>query len=173
MSSSYVIPFDNRPISSQRGTNAGYTVPGGKFAKVTIHISHAYYHSVSNGAWISSSLEGNFFSSPGLSETIELWMKSGESINLVTNHETGSFTQTLSANWGGAYPVSINAHVSLISTISTGLIINGSYWKTVKSIATLKSILNAASSNNPANVSISLNCDSSSGWYAQEYAEIT
>jgi hypothetical protein len=87
MASKLIIPFDNKPVSVQQAAGAGtYTVPAGKYAKVTIQANgwargyNTIYTAVGGAATTSSLTCSN--TSNSFNETMEVWLNPGETVVL-------------------------------------------------------------------------------------------
>lgn len=101
MSAPFFVPFNFQPISIQRGSGT-YTVPAGKYARVSVNLSV-----FCTPGFVSPTVMVN----PGVkSENVDIFLKSGDSL---------TFTQTLSA-------ASVNPSTAgnLVNTLSAN--INGS-----------------------------------------------
>jgi len=169
MSAPFVIPFNFQPSSSSRGTTASYTVPAGKYALVTITISHSFYPSTGFvGAQpittLAESCHGN-----GFQGSFDIWMKSGEVLSLSNTNTNGS--ASISGNTSGIARAPLNASAN----ISSGITVNTVLWRNIISRASFSLVAYAPQVQvfETSSLSISMTCESSIGWWAQEYNVIS
>jgi hypothetical protein len=117
MSSTYFIPFNNRPVSNG-ATSTGYTVAAGKYQRVTVTLrcnAHGYTNYATHGNTTSGSE----------SLVVSVWLKAGDSISV-----TGSFTAVSNTTVG------TSDCVTAAATATSSLIINSSTAATIKCVAT-------------------------------------
>jgi len=147
------IPFDNNPISTAQGDlSSSYTVPAGKFAKVTVSIS-LRAGIIPSVAMTSGTVTGNQYCNDNVS--FDFWLKSGDVLT-----KTNTFSS--------AGPVSITS-ATYFTSDSTSKIEIKSNSNTISSHAITASFNGTPSANgNYSRVS-----DGITTYYAQEYNNIT
>jgi hypothetical protein len=111
MAAPFFVPFNFQPISIQRGSGT-YTVPAGKYARVTINLSVFCTPGILN--------PGTFFNAGNQSENADIFLKSGDSLAFTQSLSASSvspgtaiLTNTLSASINGA-PFMLCRHVSRV-----------------------------------------------------------
>lgn len=144
------IPFDNNPISTSQGDlSSSYTVPAGKFARVTVSIS------LRAGIVPSVSVTGNGNQYCNDNVSFDFWLKSGDVLT-----KTNTFSS--------AGPVSITS-ATYFTSDSTSKIEIKSNSNTISSHAITASFNGTPSSNG----NYSRVADGITTYYAQEYNNIT
>lgn len=161
------VSFNGNPVSSSRGTTASYTVPAGKYALVTIVIAHSLFPTSSitaNQGRIPTVSAQGIFGTAG-NTSFNVWMKAGEIINLATTNTNGTATVTGSVN--GVVSSSVNA----TATMSTAITVNSVLWRNIVSKGTYSSVVSIATlaQFETCSITLTMTCESSSGWWAQEY----
>lgn len=166
MSAPFIVPFNFAPVSTAKGTTGSYTVPAGKYALVNISIDHAFYHSTSftvSFAGLSSAL----VSLGNRSESFSLWLKAGDVLTLANTNTNAS--ATISRNGFGAVDLNVSLQASSVTSITIG----GSLWKNSTSRGSLTGFSSYTTGGGGDTTTFSVTCESSLGWYAQEYNQIT
>jgi hypothetical protein len=165
--SSPTASFNNNPTSSARGTTASYTVPAGKYARVSISISHSYYTSTSFGGNTVQipTTSNSVFGGTGIVSAFDVWMKAGEILTLANTNTNGTATIT------GSTSNSVLASLSAIANTITAITVNGSLWRNITSRASYSCVASypTLGTFQTSSMTITTTCDSTLGWWAQEY----
>lgn len=162
MPAPFIIPFNNNPVSTSRGTTATYTVPTGKYARVTISVDFSFTLAYSAGSGGAASALGN--SQTAYCANFDVWMRAGETLVLAAGNTTGSFSQV---NNSGATQTQI---FSINGIAGTTVTVSGVLWKTFQSRAYFSGTMSV---QNLQTGSASVTPTANFGWYAQEYNVIS
>ena len=113
MSAPYIIPFNHQPILTGASSST-YTVPSGKYARVTATLTCA--------AWVSarSAVNGSTGYSEGASSqstTITIWLKAADAITVSNTNASG--TSASSSLVTSVSTASILVNAATVSSIST------------------------------------------------------
>lgn len=101
MSAPYIIPFNHQPVATGIQENS-YTVPSGKYARVTIPICLVAYcvgDNLNAGPGTANLTSISTFSD-SKNERFEIWLKAGDQITTETILASGNATYSFS--WTGA-----------------------------------------------------------------------
>lgn len=160
MASRLIVPFDNDPINVVRGTTALYTVPAGRFAKITLQYDASFALSRSGGI-TTNVWNGNpaFGVSPNAGE-ISFWLTSAQTMQLAAANTTGT----------GTVPTGTDTILNINAIAGFTITIGGVLWKSVQSRAFL---VGPHQSNNIGNITFTLTPTVNFGFIAQEYNKIT
>lgn len=152
MTSRVFIPFDNRPVSQQRGTGT-YTCPSGKFAKLTITVSGNAFSS-----WTIPGATNTFFNTNmgEFHQTFDIWVVAGDQVAATLSNASG--TTSVGAGSGGSSSNSTTATVNLNSN-SIAVFLARTAW--------------SAYNGSGGAVNVSYSGSSNFTWYAQEYNVVT
>jgi hypothetical protein len=90
MSAPIVIPFDNKPVSTQKGTGT-YTCPAGKYALVTVVVSGEAKSTLSGGAPTTLNLDST---SGDFNESFSIWVNPGDTVSATLLNASGTTTTT-------------------------------------------------------------------------------
>ena len=90
MSAPFIIPFNNQPVATVPKSGAGYTVPAGKYARVSGAISVTVMPSQAAAATVSNGAMGANSGNQVLS--FSFWLKAGDVITLNQVEATNSGT---------------------------------------------------------------------------------
>jgi len=151
MPASILIPFDTKPVSTQRGTGT-YTCPAGKFAKVTVTVSGTATSTFTptTASTIIMLTSGNF------NHTFDVIVNPGDTISGSLSNASG--TTAVANGSGGAATGTTTATVNYNSN----------------SIAVFQCETSASIWNGGAgSINISRSGSSNFTWYAQEYGVIS
>lgn len=83
MAGKYVIPFDNNPVNVATGYSGTYTVPSGKYARVTISINASVAfvgYSVGTYGILTASTGGASSSCGCVSTSFDVWLNAGDTV---------------------------------------------------------------------------------------------
>lgn len=155
MAAPFIIPFNFQPTSTNRGTTATYTVPAGKYAKITVLMDHDF----ELAATVTSpqnSIPTTSQSKSIRSKNIETWLSSGSTLVVATTNTNGSATRSNNNTFEAA---------NATGTIATTVTINGVAWITITS----KGNITICGYNATGSYGVTATCFSSSGWIAEEY----
>jgi len=86
MASTYFIPFNHEPVSIGTGTTS-YTVPTGKYARVSISVSGV-------ATTYSTTASQTYAVSTNFNETLELWLRPGAVVAVTLTNATGGAPTT-------------------------------------------------------------------------------
>ena len=96
MSSKFILPFNNQPASSQKGTGT-YTCPTGKYARVSISVSGTVVIAPSSAT--ASASDTVCPDSDSFAHTFDVWVKAGDTISATATAASG--TTSISAASSG------------------------------------------------------------------------
>lgn len=151
MGAPIVVPFNNQPISTQKGTGT-YTCPAGKYARVTVSVSgRAYVSALAGGA----SMQDMAISSGQFSESFDIWVSPGDTVS-----------GTLSGASGGPSSSAANTGCVIASSATTVTVSHNA-----TAIAQFRANVTAGFSDNSGAVACSMTFagESSFHFFAQEY----
>lgn len=152
MSAPYIIPFNNQPVTTGAGT-ATYTVPSGKYARVTITLNTAIYFSASSATTVA-----NFPPSGNTAcdtVVISIWAKTGDAISFAAN--SPGATSSAGATAAVAY---------LTSTSTMTALLNGTAFAKASATATFIT-------SNSASSTVTSEGAGSATYYYEEYNVIS
>jgi hypothetical protein len=161
MPAKFIIPFNNEPVSTQQGTTATYTVPAGKYARVTISASIGHSLSMtdatSGGAWATPATSIN-----SVNETFEIWLYADQTLVLAASNTDASVSSngTAITSAGG----DMNAVGGVNITISSTL------WRTIRCYS---SAVVSCTTVSTGSATASLSTVSNFGWFAEEFNKLT
>lgn len=169
MTSRVIIPFNFAPVSSSRGTTGSYTVPSGKYARITITVSHSFYPSTGFVGVLGVTTSAESCHGDGFQGSFDIWMKSGEVLSLSNTNTNGS--AAISSNGGAVGRAALNA----LANISSGITVNSVLWRNIISRASFSLVATVPQAGfyETNSLSIYMNCESSVSWWAEEYNAIT
>lgn len=149
MSAPFFVPFNFQPTSIQRGSGT-YTVPAGKYARVTISVTGEAYGIIS-----APYPSENVVSNGSFCESVDIFLKSGDVLTVSQSNAsaTGSTAPTSSATAITTVNLSINS--------------------TIFAVFTCRGYAYSVTSGSPNNATSSVSGSSSVNWIAQEFNEIT
>lgn len=107
MANSFFVPFNNQPVNTGRGSDSNsYTVPSGKFARVTITLcARAYVNNMPDvGGGVASIACGED------STTLVIYMDEAEVLDFTASNASGS-------NGNGNDTANVNAHSQISADI--------------------------------------------------------
>lgn len=152
MAAPYIIPFNFQPVSTSSGSGT-YTVPAGKYARITVTLNASVFMSSGSATTI-----GNFpsqGSSISDSVVIDVWAKAGDAI---------SFTSSVPSSTSAAGTPSAVGFVSGTCTSSANL--NGVAFGRARASTTL-------TSSNSASSTVTVTGSVDALYYAEEYNVIS
>jgi hypothetical protein len=110
MSAPYIIPFNHQPAATYQGTGAGtlYTVPSGKYARVTLTAFASFTLATGGG----DTMQPN-----GNTNSISLWIKTGDVVGAtIANSSGGNVNNATFQGYNTNASGSINGTVVVRST---------------------------------------------------------
>jgi len=125
MGSPMIIPFNFQPVNTVVGTTASYTVPAGKYAKVSITASAS--SRLAPGSGSSSQYSINTLSASSNSDTKDIMLKSGDVLTSSLTNASGSHSTSTTVITQGSSESVVNVMVngvvifSVRAPISTGV----------------------------------------------------
>jgi len=90
--SSLFVPFDHRPVATIPKSNAGYTVPAGKYARISGTITVV---ASANGTSNNGTQFGVAIQSQGSSVPFSFWLTEGDVVTIGSDSASGSFSSTV------------------------------------------------------------------------------
>jgi hypothetical protein len=162
MSAPFFAPFNFQPASYQQGTTGTYTVPAGKYARVTISTSLGHTLSLTNagtgGVWTL-----RFLSTNSTNESFDIWLYSGQTLVLAAANSNGALTVT------GTGIVN-DADGEINSTAGVSVTVDSIAWRTIQCYSSALAICTNVTAGT---ATATLTAASSFGWVAQEFNQIT
>lgn len=155
MGAPIVVPFNNQPVSTQKGTGT-YTCPAEKYARVTVTVSGRAAVASITGA---NAMVDTVISSGQFNETMDIWVGPGDTVS-------GSLSN---ASGGPSGNASFSGAVAGSSTTTATVNHNGA------AIGQFRCDVSAAYNDNSGSVATAINFTGASSFhfFAQEYNVIS
>lgn len=114
MASRLIVPFDNFPVSTQKGTGT-YTCPAGKYALVTVTVSgeaRSTFGGAGGGSGTASACSGGEFN-----ESFNIWVRPGDTVSATLSNASGatSINSSQSGGGSGTTTATVNHNASAIA----------------------------------------------------------
>jgi hypothetical protein len=163
MSAPFFAPFNFQPASYQQGTTGTYTVPAGKYARVTINASMGHTLALTNasagGVWTLK-----FLSTNSTNDSFDIWLYSGQTLALAAANSNGTLTVTASGS------IVNDADGEINSTAGVSVTVDSVAWRNIQCYSSALATCTVVSTGT---ATATLTAASSFGWAAQEFNQIT
>jgi hypothetical protein len=118
MASPIILPFNNQPVSTQKGTGT-YTCPAGKYARVTVNVRARATASLTAAASLNATTPGTHETNVA-NESFDIWVGPGDTVSATLSNASG--TQAVGSNISlatrtAATTVTVNHNAAAIGII--------------------------------------------------------
>jgi hypothetical protein len=124
MSTPYIIPFNFQPVNVVSASSGSYTVPSGKYAKVTVVLSSQMAFSSLSGT-ATAVTNTNIFSSESGHVVVDLYLKAGDVLSFSSSSGSGASVTTSGGNTSGSFVLSTSSSQSALVNSNTAAVARG------------------------------------------------